>query len=98
LDGRIHFAGPRTGTGHRGLWLRNGDSRLSRRPAAPPRPLKFPAEAEIRDRLSRPAGAPGSPGKEPANSRNSRIFGSGAAYRTRTCDPIITNDVLYQLS
>ena len=22
----------------------------------------------------------------------------GAAYRTRTCDPIITNDVLYQLS
>jgi len=23
---------------------------------------------------------------------------SGAAYRTRTCDPIITNDVLYQLS
>jgi transcriptional regulator with XRE-family HTH domain len=24
--------------------------------------------------------------------------GGGAAYRTRTCDPIITNDVLYQLS
>ena len=23
---------------------------------------------------------------------------NGAAYRTRTCDPIITNDVLYQLS
>ena len=23
---------------------------------------------------------------------------SGAAYRTRTCDPLITNEVLYQLS
>jgi hypothetical protein len=31
-----------------------------------------------------------------------RILGelikNGAAYRTRTCDPIITNDVLYHLS
>ena len=24
--------------------------------------------------------------------------GIGAAYRTRTCDPLITNEVLYQLS
>ena len=24
--------------------------------------------------------------------------GRGAAYRTRTCDPLITNEVLYQLS
>ncbi len=23
---------------------------------------------------------------------------TGAAYRTRTCDPLITNEVLYQLS
>jgi hypothetical protein len=26
------------------------------------------------------------------------VFKSGAANRTRTCDPVITNDVLYQLS
>ena len=25
-------------------------------------------------------------------------WGTGAANRTRTCDPVITNDVLYQLS
>ena len=25
-------------------------------------------------------------------------FGDGAAYRTRTCDPRITNAMLYQLS
>lgn len=29
-----------------------------------------------------------------ANENN----GNGAANRTRTCDPVITNDVLYQLS
>ena len=28
----------------------------------------------------------------------SRERESGAAYRTRTCDPLITNEVLYQLS
>ena len=27
-----------------------------------------------------------------------RVWESGAAYRIRTYDPIITNDVLYQLS
>ncbi len=32
-------------------------------------------------------------------SRNSKVApGGGAASRTRTCDPVITNDVLYQLS
>ena len=33
-----------------------------------------------------------------ATARNPCAAGTGAAYRTRTCDPIITNDVLYQLS
>jgi hypothetical protein len=34
-----------------------------------------------------------------ANARHQcRDPGSGAANRTRTCDPVITNDVLYQLS
>lgn len=28
----------------------------------------------------------------------SYFMGDGAAYRTRTCDPLITNEVLYQLS
>ena len=31
--------------------------------------------------------------RKPSNCKE-----NGAAYRTRTCDPIITNDVLYQLS
>src|SRR3546814_12220245 len=33
-----------------------------------------------------------------ARRSSSHCRGNGAAYRTRTCDPIITNDVLYQLS
>ena len=32
------------------------------------------------------------------NLQFSATVRNGAAYRTRTCDPIITNDVLYQLS
>lgn len=28
----------------------------------------------------------------------SELWRAGAANRTRTCDPVITNDVLYQLS
>src|SRR3982074_3792241 len=42
---------------------------------------------------------------QPSLSRHRRVFESagnrlsaGAANRTRTCDPVITNDVLYQLS
>ena len=38
---------------------------------------------------------------EPCTSRVaawSRGFNGGAANRIRTCDPVITNDVLYQLS
>ena len=33
-----------------------------------------------------------------AHSLGFPCWKAGAAYRTRTCDPIITNDVLYQLS
>ena len=51
--------------------------------------ILIPAVASIDPAHAQPVGV----------SPKSLIYGvDGAAYRTRTCDPIITNDVLYQLS